>query len=602
MNNLISDGKRVVDGLLPGLHGFGDELKGAIDRLDRLVKLASGRMGEEFDKKFGDSTVQPNIMYKVVDSNIKNLHKLLHYFMAFSVLGQSPAWDDTESWRPQPLARENFIWSFDVFCKTHRAQEGDAKIVLEEPLNINGGQMTTDFLAIFGDFVKTSGQAMFDKHTSACLRKWVTDICSSIVRIMTVHPSVLADKGPGELLPLLVLSPGLDDIVPDSAKRLELDGTPEDEYTLLNEPHDAALRSLTRFTNAIHFEDLSVPAIFRKGIGANAASTDEIKMPTTTALAIFQVICGVYDVALLGTYLHKLFLLPRSMGTPIPLHDILNHIVFVLRLLHIRLVSLDTLASSEGAIGVERDGWVLPAPMAQVRAWRQSMALYAARTRDELLKLWVECLEEASEAARAAIPSWESCFSVDGGMDERMLAAMLKGRMQKIVESHNRVHSLLVGFNWSAKLLEITPVLAVHPLLSAPIAVAKTSLDKSATASMLIMGISNLEKYRLDPDGAAKANKFLSDHNIERHRSVPPAFWQEFRNIEAHASPALKREGMGAVAQPPAAPPGPTSDSASSAAAAPQAQGGRANSTGGAVKSASSVKFEGAPILKRRRH
>ena len=205
--------------------------------------------------------------------------------------------------------------------------------------------------------------------------------------------------------------------------------------------------------------------------------------------------------------------------------------------------ALNSLTDSEHALKLEMVGWVLPFSFSQARDWRQLVAVFGSRCLNILLERFSKMLLIDVEECKAAMPSWEAAFENDV-LNVPLACRMLRGKLDKVVKTHNQIHQTLTHMAHAGATLSVVPALRDHEATSEAIAVATTTMAKATVAAVVIIGCAVMEKSD-DPCGSEAAKRFLDKHSQtdEKLASIPASFWRELEGMSQVAGPVQRAAG-----------------------------------------------------------
>lgn len=245
---------------------------------------------------------------------------------------------------------------------------------------------------------------------------------------------------------------------------------------------------------------------------------------------VCELVCAARDVALCASGLHKYLLVPCGHRSPISEETLFGNVTILVKLLGSFLADLDALVMSGAACEMEASGLPLALSVGMAREWQKIMRWVNARILSTMLDRFVELLNTAAAACRAATPPFEALFS-GNTFNSSMGQKMMKGKLATIVESHNKTHSILTKLNFAARQLSITPRLQDNDQTAEPIAVALNAMGTSSIAAVVAMGLEVME-VASTPGGATKALEFLRAHKIPKNTlRIPDCFWGELEAV-----------------------------------------------------------------------
>lgn len=367
------------------------------------------------------------------------------------------------------------------------------------------------------------------------------------VNVRTIYGTVLQDKAIEEILPSLLEGACVEAIAAAREKFERVDDA--DSMALIaTAPHNVARHRLENFVEAAGLSQLEVQCkIF--------AETD---ISASHALCAASLACVVSDFASVASCLHLNFLRQWKGQEPMADAELFGWCVEAVCALQQLSSSLGEMVLSNDALSIEKANVRMATSVAVIREWQVCMQTFVNRVLRHVLEAFVCTIKAATASARSATPAWEACVE-NGKLNIAMTTKMMSGKLEAIVQAHNRLHMLLSKLNAAAKAMAVAPRLQAHEVTAEPIAVALATMNSATVAATIARGVEILALAG-EPTGPSQAADFMRCHLNERTKCLPKNFWAEFeamrsllpqsRGSEAQASAAANANATEAIAAP----------------------------------------------------
>eukprot|EP00959_Pyramimonas_sp_CCMP1952_P471449 9498421-Pyramimonas_sp.AAC.1 len=169
---------------------------------------------------------------------------------------------------------------------------------------------------------------------------------------------------------------------------------------------------------------------------------------------------------------------------------------------------------------MEKSGWQLPTGFATIRGWIKLVAIFSGSSQDVAIKMWASASRAKAENTRNSLPHWQAGFE-GGRIIEKVVFKLLVGKLAVISKHHVALVNLLRDINQAAQMLNITPRPQIHEETSEPIALAVSVLNDARLASVVVLGIDLVSKFRAGAIGQKEASSFLDMYPQAKYTAVP---------------------------------------------------------------------------------
>ena len=531
--------------LWAAVSGFGERL---LDTAKSLVNLSSNlerRLSKDaWQAQLGDD---PAAIWSQISANYNTLETMSSYLMKWVYLAEQ---EGVAYSGPPPLVNlmpgGAYIVAMSEFSKIHydHLQPGDtepAGVATTMSLGgldcriVNVTDAADGIAMAFFEFMSKEGEELFASHVKTAISTWTGEIHHGRVTTSTVHADTLAKGASSELIPLLIVAPSWQRLLPSKETfkdgRLSLDGSDADFDIFSGTYERKAFGLLSEFCGCVPFKTLPIPCA-DQAIGAKKVA----EVPTQAALLWLETLCVMREISVCASILHATLLKPSTDQHVIDRDLLFGYICFAQRCAHTFITKLDTILHKPDVKDFEMQGFSGCAFEAS-RRWLEQMSKVSGRAGNEWIRQAARILSRDSADCKKALPTMEACFEGEAqSFSEEIALSLCHKKLPTIVCHHNKVHDTLSRMNNCAMLLNVFPTLVNNELSKSEVAVAKATMMQAATAASFTLGVTSLNEFRSDPDGSAKATEFLAKHRTEHTKSLPPAFWAEFEAVVQHAS------------------------------------------------------------------
>lgn len=393
--------------------------------------------------------------------------------------------------------------------------------------------LVADFTGTIRDFLGGYGQTIYDEVAGKFIAANVERIANSPVKISSVHMSILEDTSIDDVIGLLVLKPGLEEL---AKLAVGINDGADIAAAMQLWDHNKTLKHLQEFVDASGVVQMMVPGVVSRG------SSLTVSLPSADALILLGFLGSVLDVSILAAVLHQALFVPAGKQEQIEHEEVFGKVTALVVAYKDAVTKLDNLMDCDAVLSLETSVLLAEVPFDLVRQWRGCMSSIGGTAQTVLLRQGVGLLVAAIGKSKASCPSWEAAFE-GGEMNMIVATKVLKNKLKFVAATHNTLHSTLVAMNTMAKKLLLVPKLQDHDETSECIAVAIACLGRSSQASVAIQAVDLLTEGCNDRDAPEKAKKFLIAHKNEKNKELPAALWRELQNLSELAvrvaAPAL---------------------------------------------------------------
>lgn len=496
-----------------------------------VVRMASVCMGQLRQRAQGEAAFgneSPLVTgVKVASDQVSflqtNISQFFQYFVSYAKLCLKADVAETQTSPSMTQAHDLDLVSF---CKVHHRHSSVEKLYFDAIGNLLSNDAGERLAYLFNQFVEEWGNSLYAEKVSLSLKRSLDVIDSAFVGIALVHTNIMKEADPFSHLHLLILTP-----TPDALAKipmLEGIGAPEQAADFAALAHNKALDFLSCFTDAIALDALKLPRVARP-----ASAHDRI--PIAEGLFVLKCMCMQRDIAIIASMLQCEFLVPLGLG-----HcdeaALVSRVPARLRTLMDMLSDFDGKLNSDSALRIEGDGWALGTSFETLRGWSALLACFAGSFLDTVLRQMSIALNKKTTVLKSSLPSWMAAFDPDGNLNESLAYRMMSGMVANIAGKHNDLHGWMRSMSCVANTLSVQPRLQAHELTSSEIISALDTLRHSTKASIVAMGCDILQHYKNDPDGPAKAAKFLADHRPQAREGIPDGLWAQLKEMAAHST------------------------------------------------------------------
>lgn len=413
--------------------GFDCELKVLAQAIQTLLDLIQGRVGADSVSELG-LTGAPAAVSQEVQDNCRVIDRIRQYFelsLALSVADAAPA--SAARLAQQAPHSAEYMKDLTSFTKLHLQAAGPGDFLrLSCASDVADQSILASFALGVGSFITKVGVSLYSSHSGSFMQRATSIIMSARPQFQPglVHIQVLGKKEVDQILPLLLLNCDLRAHAPRD--KLNLDGTSSDENELRSGAQYPELLGFKEFCEVAAVQEVCV-------LGVCDSKGAPVKVQIHIALAVMEAMNFAGELVKLSCALHIGFL--QNIAS-VSKEDAFGYWSFILALLLKSLSSFESMLSSEAALAVENAGVVTPLPIALLRNWRESMATFAGRSLQSLLKRWASLLHQAVDRCKSLTPSWR--VAIVGDKFEVPLAEkVLCNRLAPLLKSHNELHNLL---------------------------------------------------------------------------------------------------------------------------------------------------------------
>lgn len=489
-----------------------------------LVATLIERLGGQFEQDIADTKEELSTATENCLHNKDALVLIAGYVANLSLLAASPSLD-ADILMTKALEQDDYLHALSVFCSAHNNMTSEPmsySMKLLPSHNALAGEL--NIAHFVQSMVRERGQQIYDEHVGPATTSIVKALTDMSVQINTVHPNVVG-KHPHthELFGLLVAHP-TSNILIDSMLNV-YDGHAD----LTGVAHNMLFHNLKLVLEAIDVATLRVPGLRR------VTSTSFEEVAIDKALSYLTVILQVRDVAGLAAIIHERFIRPVADAEAINDELLLDILPKQVSLHGDALATLEEILCGASVTSMESEGWVMQTSFDNARNFRENMAQLNGKVLAHLMSEWANRLAAVANEVAGTCPSWGACIT-EHTINEDLATELARGRLNGVVQAHNRLHNFLARLNDSAATLSITPKLPEHHLMKASIAIGMHSLASARSATIVIKGLQLLEQVRHLPAGPAQVHTFLKNVDSDTKANVPAAFWRHLSAFAAEHS------------------------------------------------------------------
>lgn len=415
--------------------GFACELKVLAHAVQTLLDFIQARVGADAVSAL-DLTGAPSAVSQEVQGNNCVIERLRQYFALTLALSIADA-SSTSAALPTEQAPHSpdYMKDLTAFTKLHLQATGATDFLrLSCATDVADQSILASFSLGVGAFINKVGVSLYNSHSESFMQRATNIIMCARPHFQPglVHIQVLERKEVDQILPLLLLNCDLRAHAPKD--KLNLDGTPSDENELRSGAQYSELMGFKEFCEVAAVQEVGVPGVF----DSNGAP---VKLHLSDALTMMEAMTFAGELVKLNAALHIGFL----QGTASVLKgDAFGYWTFVLALLLKSLSSFESMLSSEAALSVENTGVVIPLPVALLRNWRESMAIFSGKALKALLKCWASLLHQAVDHTKSLTPSWRVAV-VDDKFEVPLAERVLCNRLPPPGEEPQRASQLVAS-------------------------------------------------------------------------------------------------------------------------------------------------------------
>ncbi|CAK0819050.1 unnamed protein product [Prorocentrum cordatum] len=515
-----------VKAMRPRLRAFVELMLKSVLGAQKLCKLAATRVGGSWHDHF-DKDASGDTVLRHFNHNVAVIDKIIIYLESLHLLADPDWWLDGESLSKSSTKPDE--QTLCNFSRVHHEHTSVTPFTVLTSSTLDLPEVGDDIAALFAAFAEHVGQRTYDFKATAFLVDKSSTISDVEVLLGSVHADVLKECDDSALYPHLLPKGDADNVA--KLAPIDVSGSKGDPKVLELLPHNRALEHLRCFIRAVMLTEIDVPGMFYSTVDAPEPSID-------LCMFAMELKCAVADVvAVISSAEVAIGRKARSKDKQFMSQGYLcGTATFILQILHGARQKLDSMANDPRAMEFEKTGWQLRESIHTMRHWCLLAARVSGRYESMLLLGMAEVLTNEGQATAKVTPTWTACF-VDDVFNETMAMAMLKNKLDVVINRHNSLHTCIKAFSTSAAVLSINPRVQDHPTTSESVNVALQLLKDAAEASVVIRGVDLLTAYRHRPEGPTKATKFLTENEC-RYPKVPQCFWQLFKDLQAHALPA----------------------------------------------------------------
>ena len=335
----------------------------------------------------------------------------------------------------------------------------------------------------FNSFVSTCGAPVYWARSDEIVQSSVSTILGKQFSINAASAEALETMPEKDMLASLIQKPSIDELYP----RPKLEAPPSHNVAdfQVKLAHNDALDKAASLVSVCHLPSFAVSGVTKTNRGAEA-----VVMPSDMGMWYLEVISLVQDLFAVAATLDMDLVQPVALKQLISNYDIYTGLVDVTNLFQHKLLTLDQMLESGDAVKLEKEGYVLPVPLFQLRAWRACMSIYSGRCIGCLMMEWVKDLELKVKDFRSANPEWRTVFARDGTIDMQSVAHSALGKMNLCAKHHNKLHILLGHIKKASECLDISPPVKTHPITRQAIILGNRAKDDAQVSYL-----SNIQPY-----------------------------------------------------------------------------------------------------------
>ena len=520
-----------LTGLVYLLDDFEKDVGGLLGSIGRLVE-AVGKRVADFKTKFAGAE-DPAKMAKVLGKNKTMICTASDYIESIMELRLQPI-DLIGNFR-DPISQARGVdanLEVQALCKfsgLHYRGDGGFHMLLESECSVADQNLIDAFTARVDKYTADEGSIV----AKTCIENLTTDLVKGIfdesVKVKIVHPSVLQDCEPHTLIDH-VLEPNtvqeLRAYGGEGHRERDVESGPFQSYAC-----NMCLGALTKFVDSAELPCLGLEA--RSG-----DDLSKVQVPVGVADAFLQVFCAARGLAHNAVLLDTKLLKPQVKD--IPHEAALGEITDLMRFFSDNILRLEKVVTSSSILKAEGMALVSPVSIGIVREWMHLMSKFGGRCTTKLLEVWAGALTAESEKCRNATPTWEAAFR-DEKFVPSVAAKLLKGKAQTTVDANNKLYEFVKMMSLKATALQIVPRLTDHEVTCQAVALSSATLQKVATASLVVEGVDLLTQTS-SVGTASMAAEFLTKYRKNaRLERVPQAFWIELEGLAEGAGASGSR-------------------------------------------------------------
>lgn len=419
------------------------------------------------------------------------------------------------------------------FCRIHASLMGEGcnfVIELSDSFIVEG--QSGGFGETMQTFVSQVGQYLYDANGSEKISASFKAIFDGVPTFAFVHESVLKECEADRLLPMLILAPKLDALL---VQDFHPQGEEVNDLKVFEGlAHNLAYASVSEFTSVLNIDEVKVDF-------ASHPEPSMANMPLDKALFVSEVICMARDVASLAAHLHYGLASISIDKGGITNDQLVDKVVHEQMCFQKMLAKLEGMVNASAAVEVEKQGWRLAWPLANLREWVRLLGLYGGRMSHKWLGEVSSCLLSEASKSSGDILAWTACFE-DGRILEPLAKSMLDGRLAGIVASHNKLHTLMARLGGAAGRLAIVPRLQDNQVTIQAVRVAFEVIRRASKASAVAWATEVIFKFQHDATGTEAARGWLLRHKKQDHEDLPQMLWAELEHIAAHGKSSSEQE------------------------------------------------------------